>query len=239
MPRLLINIPQGRALDSNHWLKVIHSISDEEAAAYVRSLNVHRRQLTAEEKVDAVAKLLKLDPTKSDRQIAEEAKSNRNTVGRVRVKLQESGDVSLSDTRKDTKGRKQPAKKVKAAKPKADRKQVEEMIERQAGALAAIAAREEQRQKLPAEAARIESEQLDNVTKNADFGADVVVESPSIMMTDAGPTPVPAASDDVDSPLDVLCAEWARSNLKSRFDALEPADQVAFLAYLKNAISYN
>ncbi len=116
--------------------------------------------------------------------VAEEAKSNRNTVGRVRVKLQEFRHVSLSDTRKDTKGRKQPAKKVKAAKPKADRKQVEEMIERQTCALAAIAAREEQRQKLPAEAARIELKQLDNVTKNADFGADVIVESPSIMMTD-------------------------------------------------------
>jgi ParB-like chromosome segregation protein Spo0J len=48
--------------------------------AYVISANLHRRHLTAEQKRDLLAELIKIDPSKSNRQIAEEAKVDKNTV---------------------------------------------------------------------------------------------------------------------------------------------------------------
>jgi ParB-like chromosome segregation protein Spo0J len=92
----------------------------EEAAlaAFIISKNVHRRHLTAEQKRDLIAKLLIADPTKSDRAIAKIAKASPTTVGTVRAKGEASGDVSKSDTRRDTKGRKQPARKASKPKPK-------------------------------------------------------------------------------------------------------------------------
>ena len=90
-------------------------------AAYVISRNIHRRHLTAEQKRDLIAKLIKAQPEKSDRQIAETAKVSPTTVGVVRAKMEATGDVSKLDTRTDTKGRKQPAKKTAKAKaPVAD-----------------------------------------------------------------------------------------------------------------------
>jgi hypothetical protein len=86
--------------------------------SYVISANIHRRHLTPEQKRELVEKLIRATPEKSDRQIADEIKSNRNTVGRVRAKLEQTGDVSLSDTRTDSKGRQQPAHKPPKAAPK-------------------------------------------------------------------------------------------------------------------------
>jgi DNA repair exonuclease SbcCD ATPase subunit len=73
---------------------------------------------------------LKADPSKSDRQIAEQTKTSPTTVGKVRAEKEASGDVSKVDTRTDTKGRKQPSSKpqqqtVAAA---AAEKQVEAVI---------------------------------------------------------------------------------------------------------------
>jgi len=79
--------------------------------AYVISKNVHRRHLTAEQKRELIAKLLKAEPEKSDRQIAETVKASPTFVGKVRAEKEATGDVSTVDTRTDTKGRKQPAKK--------------------------------------------------------------------------------------------------------------------------------
>jgi hypothetical protein len=80
-------------------------------AAYVISANIHRRHLTAEQKRELIAKLIAATPTRSDRQIAKTAKASPTFVGKVRSKIEEAGDVSTVDTRTDTKGRKQPAKR--------------------------------------------------------------------------------------------------------------------------------
>jgi ParB-like chromosome segregation protein Spo0J len=80
-------------------------------AAYVISANIHRRHLNAAQKRDLIAKLLKANPTKSDRQIAKTVKASPTYVGKVRAEKEATGDVSTVDTRTDTKGRKQPAKK--------------------------------------------------------------------------------------------------------------------------------
>jgi hypothetical protein len=109
--------------------------------AYVASLNIHRRHLTAEQKRDAIAKLLKAHPEKGDSLIAGETGSTDKTVAKVRQELEatseipelektvgrdgktrrrrgKTGDVSHRDTRTDIKGRRQPTTKMTArAKP--------------------------------------------------------------------------------------------------------------------------
>ena len=54
---------------------------------YVISANIHRRHLTAEQKRELIAKLLKATPEKSDRQIAETVKASPTTVGTVRAEM--------------------------------------------------------------------------------------------------------------------------------------------------------
>jgi hypothetical protein len=80
--------------------------------AYVTSINLHRRHLTAEQKRDLIAKLIKATPEKSDRQIAETVKASPTTVGKVREEMEptvQSGQ--LKRVGKDGKARKQPRKR--------------------------------------------------------------------------------------------------------------------------------
>jgi hypothetical protein len=91
---------------------------DEAAAfAFAISKNIHRRHLKAKDKREAIAALLKIDPNKSDRQIAELTKTSPTFVGKTRKEEEATGDVSTVDTRTDSKGRKQPARKARS-KPK-------------------------------------------------------------------------------------------------------------------------
>ena len=55
--------------------------SGDDPASYVISANLHRRHLTREQKRELVAKLVKTQPEKSDRQIAKAAKTDHKTVG--------------------------------------------------------------------------------------------------------------------------------------------------------------
>ena len=55
--------------------------------AFVISKNIHRRHLTAQQRRDAVAALLKADPEKSNLQIAKTARVDDKTVAVVRMKL--------------------------------------------------------------------------------------------------------------------------------------------------------
>jgi hypothetical protein len=85
--------------------------NDDRVRAYVISKNIHRRHLTPEQKRDLIAKLIKAQPEKSDRQIAGTIKASPTTVGTVRAKMEATGLVSNLDTRTDKRGRQQPAKK--------------------------------------------------------------------------------------------------------------------------------
>jgi hypothetical protein len=80
--------------------------------AFVISANIHRRHLTAEQKRGIIAELLRADPTKSDRQVAETVKVDHKTIGAARAKLEASGEIPRVETRTDTKGRKQPSHPV-------------------------------------------------------------------------------------------------------------------------------
>jgi hypothetical protein len=82
---------------------------DIDPYAYAISANVHRRQLTAEQKRDAIAKVLKARPGQSDRAIAKQVKRDHKTVGKVRKELEDVGTIPHVDTRTDSKGRQQPA----------------------------------------------------------------------------------------------------------------------------------
>jgi len=111
--------PRVRSLDIDDLI--------DDPAAYVVSANIHRRHLTAEQKRELVEKLLKATPEKSDRQIAKIAKVSPTTVGTKRAKMEKAGDVSKLDTRRDTRGRKQPSKKkvAEGKKPKPSQRELE------------------------------------------------------------------------------------------------------------------
>jgi hypothetical protein len=83
--------------------------SHAEAADYVISANIHRRHLTAEQKHELIEKLLKADPAKSDRRVAQTVRASPTTVGAVRKRLEGRGVASKLDTRTDSRGRSQPA----------------------------------------------------------------------------------------------------------------------------------
>jgi hypothetical protein len=85
------------------------------ASEFIISKNIMRRHLTPSERLKLIDKLLKDDPTQSDRRIAETVKASPTTVAKERKKAEARGDVSKVDTRTDSKGRKQPASKPKAA----------------------------------------------------------------------------------------------------------------------------
>jgi hypothetical protein len=78
---------------------------------YALSANIHRRHLTAEQKRDLIAAVIKAQPGKSNRQIAKTVGVSHPHVATVRAELEKSGDVETVTTSIDTKGRKQPAKK--------------------------------------------------------------------------------------------------------------------------------
>jgi hypothetical protein len=92
-------------------LKVADGGAYADPYAYVLSANIHRRHLTTEQKRDLIAKVLKAQPEKSDRQIATAAKTDHKTVASVRAEQEARGEIPHVSTRTDTKGRQQPAKR--------------------------------------------------------------------------------------------------------------------------------
>jgi len=100
------------------WANIPHkNVQGVDPFTFVVSKNIHRRHLSADHKRELIEKLVKASPERSDRQIAGEAKSNRTTVGQIRKTLEMSGDVSIVDTRRDTKGRRQKSHKPSTTSP--------------------------------------------------------------------------------------------------------------------------
>jgi hypothetical protein len=90
-----------------------HVVLADEVLAYVISANVHRHHLNCDDKRNLIAKLIKANLEKSDRQIAKLASASPTMVGTKRVEMQTMGDVFKLDTSTDTRGRKQPRKRAR------------------------------------------------------------------------------------------------------------------------------
>jgi hypothetical protein len=116
---LIISDPDGDDWDWPLFDEEIGQGDDEEARDLVISLNVHRRHLTAEQKRELIAELLKATPEQSNRTIAKQVKADDKTVGTVRRELEGRAEIPHVETRTDTKGRKQPSSKPER-KPTAD-----------------------------------------------------------------------------------------------------------------------
>lgn len=78
---------------------------------FVLSMNVHRRQLTREQKRQALKAYLKADPSVSNRTVAKDVGVDHKTAGKVRDELVGRGEIPHVENRTDTKGRSQPSKK--------------------------------------------------------------------------------------------------------------------------------
>ena len=68
-------------------------VGRHDPAAFVISANIHRRHLTAEKKREIIAKLIKAQPEKSNRQIAKTAKVDHKTVASIRAEKESTGEI--------------------------------------------------------------------------------------------------------------------------------------------------
>jgi hypothetical protein len=78
------------------------------------AFNIRRRHLNAQQRGEIVIQLLARQPDISDRQLGKEIGVDGKTIARARSKGEDVRRILHVETRKDTKGRKQPAKKSKA-----------------------------------------------------------------------------------------------------------------------------
>jgi hypothetical protein len=78
---------------------------------YIISANIHRRHLSREKKHEVVAEMLKENPERSNRQIAELLRIDHKTVGAVREKEERRGSIPHVSAAKDKLGRTQVIKK--------------------------------------------------------------------------------------------------------------------------------
>jgi hypothetical protein len=99
--------------------------------AYVISKNIHRRHLTAEQKRNLIARLLKASPEKSNNAIAKESKlATDKTVAAVRRELEATSEIpKLKKTiGADGKARKRPAKKKARTRYEREQKKQADLI---------------------------------------------------------------------------------------------------------------
>jgi ParB-like chromosome segregation protein Spo0J len=114
---------QGKILDGNNRYRACELVKiapgftdfegdDAKARNFVISANIHRRHLSPEQRRDIIATLLKADPSQSNRQIADTAKTSHVTVGAVRSELEATGQIDQLEktTGADGKSRKRKAK---------------------------------------------------------------------------------------------------------------------------------
>lgn len=103
-----LRTPDGKVLSKTHPQAVYALKTDP--YAFVLSANIHRRHLTAGQKRELIAKLLKANPEQSNRKVAKQVKADHKTVAAVRRDREATGEIPrLKKTvGADGKARKQP-----------------------------------------------------------------------------------------------------------------------------------
>jgi hypothetical protein len=104
---------KGERFGPNYEFMSYGSFVDDEYS-FVISANIHRRHLTAEQRRDLIAKVLKANPDQSNRQVAEQVKADDKTVAKVRKELEATAEIPQLEKTvgKDGKARKQTAKRA-------------------------------------------------------------------------------------------------------------------------------
>jgi hypothetical protein len=89
------------------------SILEGDPYEYVISVNIRRRHLTAEQKSELIAAVLKAKPETSNRQIAKQVKADDKTVGKVRRELEATAELPQLEKTigADGKARKPPGRR--------------------------------------------------------------------------------------------------------------------------------
>lgn len=115
----------GNVLDGHHRVRiaeelgydydtrVVEGLTDEEKREHALAVNVHRRQLSRDQKRELVKNSLRADPDLTDREHARRTNVNHETVAARRSELEESGEIRHFPSRADPRtGRpSQPAQK--------------------------------------------------------------------------------------------------------------------------------
>jgi hypothetical protein len=78
---------------------------------FVLSANVHRRHLSAEQKRELIAKVLKAKPEASNRQIAKQVKADDKTVATVRRELEATAEIPQLEKTTGADGKARPTKR--------------------------------------------------------------------------------------------------------------------------------
>ena len=92
-------------------IRTEHFADEAAAKTFIRQVNIARRQLTSKQRRKVIADEIKADTKSSSRAIAARLGVDHKTVESVRQELEGRGEFPHVETRTDTKGRKQPAKR--------------------------------------------------------------------------------------------------------------------------------
>jgi hypothetical protein len=100
----------------------IDDVSGFDPYDYVLSANIHRRHLTAEDKRDLIAKVLKAKPEASNATVAKQVKADDKTVAKVRRKLESTSEIPKLKKTVGADGKSRP--KTQKSAPKSQRRSV-------------------------------------------------------------------------------------------------------------------
>jgi hypothetical protein len=126
----------GRLVDGEDMIKGALALANQYEAhvdpwAFVISANIKRRHLGPKEKDELIARVLKVDPNRSDRAIAAQMRVDHHKVGNIRNDLMATGEISPVDKTVGADGKSRPAHPP-ARKPPSKEQQLRALRERSA-----------------------------------------------------------------------------------------------------------